>query len=86
MKDNIETSAEDCLDRHEWKQRVPWCDEERFRVLDQRKQAKIQRSQDPIQNNVDNVNNVKTPSWKTQQGNKKKYLEDKLINLKLSVR
>jgi hypothetical protein len=48
MKDNIETSVEDDLDRHEWKQRIPWFDEKRLRFLDQRKQAKIQRSQDQI--------------------------------------
>jgi hypothetical protein len=59
IKDNIKTSAQDSLDRHEWKQHIPWFDEERLRFLDQRKQAKMQRSQDPIQSNVDNLNNVR---------------------------
>jgi len=41
------------------KQHKTWFDEESLRFLDQRKQAKMQRLQDPIQSDVDNLNNVR---------------------------
>jgi hypothetical protein len=44
---------------HELKQHKPWFDEECSGFLDQRKQAKVQRVQDPSQSNVDNQNNVR---------------------------
>jgi hypothetical protein len=42
-----------------FKQHKPWFDEECLGILDQRKQGKIQWTQDPSQSNVDNLNNVK---------------------------
>jgi len=38
-----------------------------IKVLDQRKQAKMQRLQDPIQSNVDSLNNILIRSNKLQQ-------------------
>ena len=41
------------LGLHELKQRKPWFGEECSGFLDERKQAKMQRVQDPRQSNVD---------------------------------
>ena len=44
---------------HEIKQRKPWFDQECLGISDQRKQAKMQRIQDPCQSNADNLNNIR---------------------------
>jgi len=59
IKENIQTSATERLGLQEMKQHKPWFDEECLGFLDQRKQAKLQWIQDPSQNNVDNLNNVR---------------------------
>jgi hypothetical protein len=59
IKENIKTSAKESLGLHETKQHKPWFDEECLGILDQRKQAKMQWIQDPNQNNLDNMNNVR---------------------------
>jgi hypothetical protein len=59
IKENITTSATESLGMHERKQYKPWFDEECLVIIDQRKQAKMRWIQDPSQNNVDNLNNVR---------------------------
>jgi hypothetical protein len=54
------------------KRHKTWFDEKFLRFLDQRKQAKMQWLQDPIQSGVDNLNNVK------RKKKKKKYLKAKI--------
>jgi hypothetical protein len=46
------------LGYYELKQRKPWFDEGCSKLLDQRKQAKLQWLQDPSEINGDNLNNV----------------------------
>jgi hypothetical protein len=43
IKENIKISAKKSLGLHEMKQHKPWFDEECLDILDQRKQAKMQR-------------------------------------------
>ena len=59
IKENIKTSAKESLGLHELEQHLPWFDEECLGFLDQRKQAKMQKLQDPKQSNVDNLNNLR---------------------------
>ena len=47
IKENILTSAQESLGLHEFKQNKLWFDEECLGFFDQRKQAKMQRIQDP---------------------------------------
>ena len=60
IRENTKTSAKESLGLHKLKQHKPWCDKECLGFLDQRKQAKMQWVQDPSQDNVDNLNNIKT--------------------------
>jgi len=53
IKKYIRTSAEWSLGLYELQQHKPWFNEQCFRFLDQRKQTKMQRLQQPDQNNVD---------------------------------
>jgi hypothetical protein len=59
IKENIKTSAKERVGLHELKQHKPWFDKECLGFLDQRKQAKMQWLKDPVQTNIDNLNNVR---------------------------
>ena len=59
IKENIKTSAKECLDLYKLKQHTPWSDKECLHLLDQRKEAKMQWFQEPNQSNVGNLNNVR---------------------------
>ena len=49
-----------------------------FRILDQRKQAKIQWVQDPSQSIVDNLNNVRRKATRHFRNKKEAYLKAKI--------
>jgi len=59
-----------------------WFNEECLGFLGQRKQAKIQRLQDPNQSNVDNLNNINPGASRLFRNEKKEYLEAKIDELK----
>jgi hypothetical protein len=61
----------DNFNSYKLKQHKPWFDEEYLGFLDQRKQAKMQRVQDPDQSNVDNLNNVRRETSSRHFRNKK---------------
>ena len=78
IKENIKTSAKESLGLHKFKQHKPWFEEECLGFLDQRKQAKMQRIQDPSQSNVDNLNNVRHDASRHFRNKKKAYLNTKI--------
>jgi len=47
IKENIQTSAKECVGLHDLKQNKHWFDEDCLGSLDQRKRAKMQWIQDP---------------------------------------
>jgi len=57
-KDNMEASATESLGYYELKEHKPCLDEECSKLLDQRKQAKLQRLQNPSQTYGHDLNNV----------------------------
>jgi hypothetical protein len=60
IRGNIRISTKESLGYCELKQHTPWFDKGRSKLLDQRKQAKLQwLQQDPSEINGDNLNNVK---------------------------
>jgi hypothetical protein len=63
---------------HEMKHHKPWFDEDCLGILDQRKQAKMQRIQDPSQSNVDNLNNVICDARRQFRNKRKAYLKAKI--------
>jgi hypothetical protein len=80
--ENIQTSATDSLILHEFKQHKPWSDDECLGFFDQRKQAKMQWVQDPSQNNVDNLNNVRHEGFRHLRGGRREeYLKAKIDEL-----
>jgi hypothetical protein len=72
IRENIKTSAKDSLGHYELQQHKPWFDDECSKLIDRRKQAKLQWLQNPSQVNGDNMDNVRyeaSRSFRTKKGN-----------------
>jgi hypothetical protein len=59
IRENIKTSAQESLGYCESEHRKPWFDEECSKLVDQRKQGKLQRLLDPSELNEDNLSDVR---------------------------
>jgi hypothetical protein len=59
MRVNTKISAKESLGYFELRKHKPWFDEGCSKLLDKRKQAKLQWLQDPCEINGDNLNNVR---------------------------
>jgi hypothetical protein len=59
IRENIDISAKEILRYFEFKNHKPWFDEGCTKLLDQRKDAKLQWLQDPSEINGDNLKNVR---------------------------
>jgi hypothetical protein len=56
----------------------PWLDKGCSKLLDQRKQAKLQWLQDPSKINGDNLNNIRREPRRNFRNKKREYLNDKI--------
>jgi hypothetical protein len=61
-----------------------WCDEECSKLVDPRKQAKLQWLQDPSVVNEDNLGNVRREVGRHFRNKKREYLKDKINDIKLN--
>jgi hypothetical protein len=80
IRENIEISAKESLGYSELKHK-PWFDEGCSKLLDQRKQAKLQWLHGPSEINGDNLKNVRCEASRYFRNKKKEYLKDKIIEL-----
>ena len=71
-------NIKESLGLYELKQHKPRFDEECLRVLDQRKQAKMQWVQDASQSNANNLNNLRREPSRHFGNKKKEYLKAKI--------
>jgi hypothetical protein len=69
------------LGYYELKQQKPWFNKGCSKLLDQRKQAKLQWLQHLSQINRDNLNNVRCEASRHFRNKKKEYLKDKINKL-----
>jgi uncharacterized protein YaaR (DUF327 family) len=81
IRENIKISAKESLGYFELKKHKPWFDEGCSELLDQRKQAKLQWLQEPIEINGDNLSNVRHEASICFRNKKKEYLKDKINEL-----
>jgi hypothetical protein len=81
IRENIKISAKESLGYFELKKHKPWFDEGRTKLLDRRKQAKLQWLQDPSEINGDNLNNVRREARRYFRNKKREYLKDKINDL-----
>jgi hypothetical protein len=83
IKENIRTPGKQSLGLHELKHHKPWTDDECLRYSDQRKHAKIQWLQDPNQNIIDDLNNVKVEASTYFRNKIKGYLRAKVYEFNI---
>jgi hypothetical protein len=65
----------------EAKRHKPWFAEECSKLVDRRKQAKLQWLQDPSVGNEDNLSNVRRKASRHFRNNKREYLKDKITEI-----
>jgi hypothetical protein len=86
IRENIKTSAKESLGHYELQQHKPCFDDECSKIIERRKQAKLQWLQNPSQVNGDNMDNVRCEvcrTFRTKKGNNRKT---KLMSLRQTVR
>jgi hypothetical protein len=78
---NIKISAKECIGHCEAKRHKTWFDEECSKLVDRRKEAKLQWLQDPSAVNEDNMSNVRREASRHFRNKKMEYLKDKINEL-----
>jgi hypothetical protein len=78
IRENINISAKESLGYFELKKHKSWFDEGCSKLLDQRKEAKLQWLQDPNEINENNLNNVRREASRHFRNKKREYLKDKI--------
>jgi hypothetical protein len=78
IRENIKMSTKEYIGHCEAKCHKPWFDEECLKLVDQRKQAKLQWLQDPRVVNEDNLSNVRWEAIGHFRNKKREYLKDKI--------
>jgi hypothetical protein len=81
IRENMEISANESLGYFELRKRKPCFDEGCSKLVDQRKQAKLQWLQDTSEINGDNLNNVRCDASRHFRNKKREYLEGKIKEL-----
>ncbi|PNF29495.1 hypothetical protein B7P43_G04553 [Cryptotermes secundus] len=84
IRDNIKISDKESLGYYELKKHKPWFDEGCSKLLDQRKQAKLQWLQDPTEIHRDNLNNIKRETSRHFRYKKREYVKDKIDALAMN--
>jgi hypothetical protein len=86
IRENIKISAKESLSHYELQQHEPWFDEECSKLIDRRKQAKLQWLQNPSQVNGDNMDNVRREASRTFRTKKREYLKNKINELETNCK
>jgi hypothetical protein len=74
-------SAKDSLDYYELKMHKPWFDEGCSKLIDQRKQAKLQWLHNPSEINRDNLSNVTCEASRHFRNKRRQYVKNKIKEL-----
>jgi hypothetical protein len=78
VRESIKTSVKHNLRYHRLKPNKPLFDDECSKLIDQRKQAKLQLLQKPSQINTDNIQNLRRKANRTFRKKKRQYLKGKI--------
>jgi hypothetical protein len=84
IRENIKTSDKDNLGYQKLKHNKSWCGNECSKLIDQRKQAKLQWLQNPSQINGDNLKNVRCETSRTFRKKQREYLKGKINELEIN--
>jgi hypothetical protein len=81
IRENINISAKECIGHCEAKHHKPLFDEECSKLVDRRKQAKLQWLQKPSIVIEDNLSNIRQEAGRHFRNKKMEYLKDKINEL-----
>jgi hypothetical protein len=81
IRENINISAEESLGYCELKKHKPWFDQACSKLVDKRKQVKLQWLQDPSEINGDNFKIVRREVSRYLRNKEREYLKDKINEL-----
>jgi hypothetical protein len=81
IRKNIKNYAKVCIGHCEAKRHKPWFDEECSKLVDRRKEAKLQWLQDQSVVNEDNLINVRREANRSLRKMEREYLKDKINEL-----
>jgi hypothetical protein len=81
IPENIKSSAKENLGYYDFRKHKPWFDEGCSKLLDERKQAKLQWLQDPSEINGYNLNNVKGESSRLFRNKKLQNIKYRILEL-----
>jgi hypothetical protein len=84
IRENIRISAKESIGLCQSKSYKPWFDEECLKLVDRRKQAKLQWLQDPSIVNEENLRNVRGDASTRFRNKKGEYLKDKITDIELN--
>jgi hypothetical protein len=84
IRENITVSAKESIGLCKSKSYKPWFNEECLKLVDRRKQAKLQWLQDPSVVNEDNLRNVRRDASRYFRNKKREYLKDKITDIELN--
>jgi hypothetical protein len=84
IRENIKISAKENLGYFELQKHKPWFDEGCPKLLDQKKQARLQWLQDPNKMNGYNLNSLRLEASGHFRNKKKECLKDKINELEAS--
>jgi hypothetical protein len=81
IRENINILAQESLGYCEPKHRKPWFDEECSKLVDRRRQAKLQWLQDPSEANEGNLSDIRREASRHVRNKKREYLNDRISSL-----
>jgi hypothetical protein len=84
IRENIRISVKERIGLCETKSYKPWFNEECLKLVDRRKQAKLQWLQDPSGVNENNLRNVRREASRHFRNKKREYLKDKIIEIEIN--
>jgi hypothetical protein len=84
IRENIKISAKEGLHYYKLKKHKAWSDEGCSKLLDQRKQAKLQWFQDQSKINGDKLNNIRREASRHFRNKKREHLKNKIIELAMN--
>jgi hypothetical protein len=86
IRENIKNLAKESLGYYEPKKHKPSCIEGCLKLLNKRKQSKLQWLQDPNEINGDNLKNVRREAGRHFRNRKREYLKNKIIDLATKIK
>jgi hypothetical protein len=86
IRENIKISPKQSLGYYELKKHKPWFDEGCSKLLEQRKQAKLQWLQDPREVSGDKLNNIRREASRYFRNRKGEYLKYKINELSSNIK